>query len=101
MPSAPLPSIPDLAQAWNNLGVAKVMSGEIEAGLESWRRALEIDPELWDTLFNLGFQAARAGRSDLAQDALRRFIEGAPPARYSQDLPKAQALLQRLDSSGS
>ncbi|MEM1178561.1 MAG: sulfatase-like hydrolase/transferase [Acidobacteriota bacterium] len=84
-----------LAQAWNNLGVAKVMGGDVAGGLEAWRQAIERDPELWDTLYNLGFQAARAGQTELARDALRRFLEGAPP-RYAADRPKAEALLLQL-----
>ena len=90
----------ELAQAWNNLGVAKVMTGETDGALDAWQRALALDPELWDTLYNLGFQAAAAGRLELAKDALRRFVEGAPPARYGQDLPKARRLLQQLNAAG-
>ena len=85
------------AEAWNLLGVALRRLDEPGKALDAWQRALELDPEDWDTLYNLGTEAAAAGREALARDALTRFVAGAPAERYRADLVRARVLLRRLE----
>jgi Flp pilus assembly protein TadD len=88
---------PGRAEAWNLLGVALRRLGEVAGALDAWQRALELDPEGWDTLYNLGTEAAAAEREELARDALSRFVAGAPAERYRADLVRARVLLRRLE----
>jgi lipoprotein NlpI len=36
---------PDLAPAWNNLGIAQAGRGELEAAIRSFTRSLDLDPQ--------------------------------------------------------
>ena len=87
---------PSSAAAWNHLGVALFMQARPLEALEAWQRSVSLDPNQFDTLFNLGVQAAELGRPDLARRALKDFEARAPRDRYADDLPKVRALLQRL-----
>ena len=87
---------PGLPHAWNNLGVARFMSGDGAGALEAWRESLALDGDQFDTLYNLGVRAAELGRTDIARQALRDFINRAPQGRYGADLPKARQLLSQL-----
>jgi arylsulfatase A-like enzyme/Flp pilus assembly protein TadD len=88
---------PRLPLAWNYLGVALVNLGRVGEALDAWERALEIQPDDFDVLYNVAIVAARAGDVDRARPALRRFIAEAPPRRYGPDLDKARALLSSLE----
>lgn len=86
---------PGLPLAWNNLGVALYQAGQAGDAVDAWQRAVDLQPDLWDALWNLGLKAAEIGRSRQARAALERFVAGAP-GRYSGDVQKARALLERL-----
>jgi arylsulfatase A-like enzyme/Flp pilus assembly protein TadD len=88
-----------LPLAWNNLGVALYSLGDRLGALDAWERAVALDPRQYDTLYNLGFKAAEAGRVEQARAVLRQFIATAPRSRYRQDIAAAQALLARLERS--
>ena len=90
---------PRRANAWNNLGVARYQTGDRAGALTAWAQAVEIDPQLYDTLYNLGVKAAEAGRLDQARWALRQFLATAPPERYGGDFPATRELLRRLESA--
>jgi arylsulfatase A-like enzyme/Flp pilus assembly protein TadD len=87
---------PDLHLAWNNLGVALFQLGRGAEALDAWSKAVRIEPRLWDAQWNLGVQGAALGRATLAREALRRFVAGAPAARYARDLERARKLLEEL-----
>jgi len=82
--------------AWNNLGVALYYQGQRSVALDAWERAVKLDPRQYDTLYNLGTRAVEMGRREQARRALTRFVEGAPPERYGDDLRRARVLLRRL-----
>src|SRR6185436_20597220 len=77
-----------LPLAWNNLGVALFQLGQPEAALDAWQQAVDLKPDLWDALWNLGLKAADLGRAKQARQALERFVAGAPPERYAEDIEK-------------
>jgi len=84
--------------ALNLMGVIEAKSGRPEQAIAWWRRAVQADPRLYDSLYNMAIVASRAGRNDVARDALRQFIDTAPPQRYADDLSTARALLAQLNT---
>jgi Flp pilus assembly protein TadD len=87
---------PRLPVAWNNLGVALYQLGRIEPAFNAWNHALELKPDLWDTLWNLGTKAAQHGFNKQASLALERFATGAPKDRYGDEIRMAQLFLAQL-----
>ncbi|MFP3940604.1 MAG: tetratricopeptide repeat protein [Thermoanaerobaculia bacterium] len=85
-----------LPDAWNYLGVALYNLGRPAEGLEAWERALDLEPEDFDLLYNLGIVAAQTGDTARARRALERFVADAPPERYGPDIARARDLLRRL-----
>ena len=93
---------PEGANAWNLLGVARWQSTRDGGGaIAAWERALELDPAHWEALYNVARVASETQRRDLARDALERFVAGAPPERYADDLAAARAALAQLGRAGS
>lgn len=88
---------PGLHHAWNYLGVALYNLGRPAEAVEAWERAVALDPEDFDLLYNLGLVAAERGDLARARRALGRFTEGAPPERYRADIQKARTLLRELE----
>jgi Flp pilus assembly protein TadD len=43
-----------VGRAENSLGVIAVREGRTEEAIERWRRAVELNPKNYQTLFNLG-----------------------------------------------
>ncbi len=85
-----------LPLAWNYLATALHNLGELREALVACERALALQPENLDLLYNLSMLALEAGDHDRARRALRRFIDRAPPARYGRDIERARELLRRL-----
>lgn len=85
-----------LPRAWNNLGVARFQLGDRNGALDAWQKAVDLDPKLFDALYNLGMKAAAAGRPDQARRALERFLATAPAERYGRDLDKVRQALAAL-----
>jgi len=89
---------PGLPISWNTLGVALYRLEGPAAALDAWERSVTLDPRQYDALFNIGLVAAQAGRPAQARQALTRFVETAPPARFGEDIRKARQLLAQLPS---
>jgi hypothetical protein len=64
--------------------------------VENWQAAVDLDPDLFDALFNLGVALVQLGRTEEAVPVLQSFIDRAPPARYTQDIERMRELLQRI-----
>lgn len=81
---------------WERLGRAYFKTGDFDASLESYRRALEIDPEYWPALNGVGVNELNAwlksGRTEMAArveaaDAFRASV------RINPDQPKVVKIL--------
>ena len=87
---------PQLPLALNTLGVIYARSGRDAEAMEAWSKAVALDPRLYDALLNLAVVAVRNQRWQLAESALSRFIQNAPPKRYARDLATARAMLREV-----
>jgi Flp pilus assembly protein TadD len=88
---------PDRANAWNLLGVALERgAGDHTGALAAWQRALELQPDRFDVLFNLATTAADHGEIDIARSSFARFVAEAPPAAWASELPRARERLRAL-----
>ena len=70
-------------------------TGARDEAFAHWKRALELVPNDFDVLFNLGTELDAAGRHDEARPFLERFTREAPPAQYAPDIAKVRKLLSR------
>jgi Tfp pilus assembly protein PilF len=86
---------PRSARAHNGLGVVAMHAGAPGEAFEHWKRAVELAPNDFDTLFNLGTELDAAGRRDEARPFLERFAREAPPSQYGPDIVKVRKLLGR------
>ena len=73
-------SIPSLPDAFTTLGVVLSTSGRKADAIDSWKRAVELDPSQFNALYNLWLELAAAGRRDEAS-ALRPPVRRHRPAR--------------------
>src|SRR4029077_4542728 len=63
---------PDNARAWRALGVAYQRSKALEKAMTAYRKALDLEPEAPQTLYNIGTLYARQQNPDAAFDWLRK-----------------------------
>ena len=75
---------PRLARAWNGLGVVYARTGREEEAISAWQRTTEIDPDQFDTLYNLGTLLIRLNRFEEAIPHLEQFVRTAPRDRYGE-----------------
>jgi tetratricopeptide (TPR) repeat protein len=83
-------------RALNALGVAWKRLGAREKALEAWARCVQVDPEQFDALYNLGRVAGELGNMKLARQALGQFVATAPPSRYGRDIREVKAVLTAM-----
>ena len=84
---------PDLARAYNALGVVEAESGNAEEAIRLWKRAAELNPRAADTLLNLGLMLRKEGRAEEARPFLQAFLRAASPTRDAADVRAVRAWL--------
>ncbi|HYR45413.1 MAG TPA: tetratricopeptide repeat protein, partial [Thermoanaerobaculia bacterium] len=89
-----------LPRGWNGRGAALEQMGRHAEAIESWKRAVELDPQQFEALLNLGTVAMEHGDRELARQALARFAATAPPALFAADIARVRRLLKQGVSSG-
>jgi tetratricopeptide (TPR) repeat protein len=87
----------DLAVAHNGLGVVYAQSGDMVSAIEAWKKAVELAPRMFDTLYNLGMVLADRSPQE-AMTYLERFSQEAPPERYAADIEKVRTLIGRIQA---
>jgi tetratricopeptide (TPR) repeat protein len=84
------PALPD---AHTTLGVILSRTGRKGDAIESWKRAVALDPTQFNALYNLWFELASAGRRDEAVVYGRQFVATAPPALFAADIREIRQYL--------
>ena len=93
--AAPSSLDPRLAGAHNALAAVYLRQGRTAEAIAEWKTAVQLDPRLFDALYNLGTVLYNAGRRDEARPYLERFVDEAPRGRYAADIAKLTPLLSR------
>jgi tetratricopeptide (TPR) repeat protein len=68
---------PAHSRAWNDLGIAALLSGDPDGARRAWERATTADPNLASAWYRLGNLHERRGDPDAARRAWMRFLETA------------------------
>ena len=87
---------PELPLAWNYLGTALYNLRAPREALDAWDRALALESDNLDVLYNMSVIAMEIGDRTRARRALEAFIAIAPEDQYGPDIQQARALLQQL-----
>ncbi len=88
------------ARAWNALGVAWLRLGDPKKAIEAWQTCLEMNPEQYDALYNIGRVAGQLGEWKVARVALERFVKTAPPRQFAKDLAEVRGALADMSRRG-
>jgi superkiller protein 3 len=88
------------ARAWNALGVAWMNLNQPAKAIDAWEHCIELNPDQFDALYNIGRVAGSLGDWKKARAALERFAASAPPAQYRKDLAEVRSALADMDRHG-
>lgn len=84
---------PSLADAYTTLGVVLSTSGRKPEAIDSWKRAVTLDREQFNALYDLWLELARAGRRGEAVQFGRQFVDTAPPVFFASDIAEVRRYL--------
>jgi tetratricopeptide (TPR) repeat protein len=84
---------PTSARAYENLAADELSAHEIEPAIADLQRALDLEPRLWDALYNLALALDAIGRGAEARTPMERFVRDAPPSRYAREIVEFKKLL--------
>ncbi len=88
-----------LAKANNTLGVMAAQEGRVPEAIARWRKAVEIDSNDYQTLFNLATMLEKQGDLAGARANFEAYVRVAPPALEAKDIAWAKAWLARQVAS--
>ena len=70
---------PDLAKAFTTLGVIQAQTNRVDQAIDSWKKAVSLDPGEFQGMYNLVLLLAKSGRIGEARTYGEQFIRTAPP----------------------
>jgi arylsulfatase A-like enzyme/Flp pilus assembly protein TadD len=91
---------PSYGPAWQGLGAA-LLDTDRTAAVAAWMKAVDLMPDEYDTLFNVGMLLADSPQPSDALPYLRRFVDRAPASRYARDIARVRDIIAKLERSGS
>jgi len=68
--------------------------------IAAWKQCVELNPEQYDALYNIGRVSGQLGDWKGARAALERFVATAPPAQYRKDLAEVRSALADMARRG-
>jgi len=74
--------------------------GEPKKAIEAWKTCLEMNPEQYDALYNIGRVAGQLGDWKTARIALESFVKVAPPKEFGKDLAEVRGALDDMSRRG-
>jgi len=86
---------PKYASAWNGLGAALKMSGDIEGALAAWKKAVELKPDFSYPLYNLGLILLSRGDKAQALVYLTKYKDGNYASLPLNERQRLDALIQK------
>jgi len=99
---AALQELPEdqLFVAWSNKGAALMNTGQVKEAVRCFRRALELNPEHYESMHNMGVAFAAMRQFDKALECFEKTIQFAPYF-YASHCGKSEALasLNRFDEA--
>ena len=84
---------PTLAGTYTILGVTLSLGGRKSEAIDSWKRAVDLDPTEFDALYNLWAELAAANQRDEAVRYGRQYVQTAPPALHQKDIDEIRRYL--------
>jgi tetratricopeptide (TPR) repeat protein len=82
-----------LPDAFTTLGAVLSTAGRKAEAIDSWKRAVALDPAQFNALYNLWLELAAAGRRPEASTYGRQFVDTAPPAFFQADIDRIKRYL--------
>jgi cytochrome c-type biogenesis protein CcmH/NrfG len=69
-------------------------SGNTDAAIASWRKAVALDATNFDALYNLCIVLLAANRAGEARPHVEQFVRTAPPGVYGREIAEFRKWLQ-------
>jgi tetratricopeptide (TPR) repeat protein len=82
-----------LPDAETTLGVVLSTTGRKDQAIEAWERAVALDPQQYNALYNLWMELGAAGRTADAAQYGKQFVDTAPPAFFGPDIERVNSTL--------
>jgi arylsulfatase A-like enzyme/tetratricopeptide (TPR) repeat protein len=86
---------PTSAKAYENRAADELSARELDAAIGDLTRALDLDPHLYDALYNLALALEATGRRADARPHIERFIREAPQPRYAREVAEFRGMLSK------
>jgi len=83
----------EVARAHNGLGVIAAQEGHVDEAVERWKRAVTLNPQDYQTLFNLGTTLRKLRREAEARPYLEAYLKAAPVALEGRDMARVRSWL--------
>jgi arylsulfatase A-like enzyme/Tfp pilus assembly protein PilF len=83
----------EVARAHNSLGVIAAEEGHLDEAVARWKRAVALDPQDYQTLFNLGITLRKLHREAEARPYLEAYLKAAPVALEGRDIVRVRSWL--------
>jgi arylsulfatase A-like enzyme/Flp pilus assembly protein TadD len=85
---------PQLAGAHNAIAAVYMQMHRSDEAIAHWRTAVQLNPGLFDAVYNLGTTLYAAGQRDEARPLLELFLKDAPAAKYGPDIARIRKVLE-------